>query len=282
LASIRGSKVSSLARKWQVSHALLNGTILSPQTFNILLTAIVDTQGSSEGMRLWQLFCNDTVPERTYFQDTAFDEYPAEDHIFAADENYDPYSQALPASDPVAANGEYVPFVEPEFDMSLLLEGEGELDAQDMMQASDVEFSDSFPVTVDETEVFENPEPRSLVRPDLRTLRIIVRGALAERRALFFKGGDSTSQTEVLEWAILMYQLLGTKNKDIEQEIQQAIDENANKIQQQMMQKTNKDRLAAYLRRKRAEEQICKPFRRPKFLLGLSRTPAPTEGPVAV
>lgn len=284
LSSIRGSSLSPLAREWQVPNSLNNGTILSTQTFNIVLASIVDTQGSSEGVRLWQLFCASTESQMTNIQDIAFDEYPVEDHFFADDENYDPSSQAVPASDSVTTSGEYVPFVKADNDTPLELNEEDGADAHYMTEASFVSFANSFPVVEDEVEVevFEDPEPRSLVKADLRTLRIIVRGAIGERRALRRQGADSVLQRKVLDWATFMYRLLGATKKDIEQEIQQAIDENAVSVQQQNLRKANKYRLAAYLRQRRKKESVYEPFRRPKLFLGLSNPAAAEQKAVIV
>ena len=82
-----------------------------------------------------------------------------------------------------------------------------------------------------------------LVRADLRTLRIVVQGALAERRAREEEGSDTSSQLEVLQWAAQFYRRFGTTTEVIEQEIRLAVTDPLGDFDRQSIRAERKFRL---------------------------------------
>jgi hypothetical protein len=215
LSRIPQSQISSFGQRWKNSYPLNNLTTLATDTFNVLLAGVVATKGSSEGMKLCQIFCDEPSVESRTQEDVVMDDILAEQNILGDDIDYN-WSQRLRSKlDRIARSGEYVPFVDsyPPGQMNEQAEGESQTALEQF------EFMDAFPVEVDGIEDAE-PETICLVKPDLRTLRIVVQGALAERRARKEGGLDTAPQTEVLQWAAQYYRLFGTSTAIIQQEIQ--------------------------------------------------------------
>jgi hypothetical protein len=64
-----------------------------------------------------------------------------------------------------------------------------------------------------------------VVKPNLRTLRFIVRGALNERRIRQTLGQDTSEQQEILAWSKQFFRAFGIRGKAIQEEIQSFMDE---------------------------------------------------------
>jgi hypothetical protein len=64
-----------------------------------------------------------------------------------------------------------------------------------------------------------------VVKPNLRTLRFIVRGALNERRIRQAMGQDTSEQQEILAWSKQFFRAFGIRGKAIQEEIQSFMDE---------------------------------------------------------
>ena len=63
-----------------------------------------------------------------------------------------------------------------------------------------------------------------LVHPNLQTLRIIVRGALTERRARQSTGDPTHIQQAILDWSVQFYRAFGLRGLTIQQEIQTQVE----------------------------------------------------------
>jgi hypothetical protein len=64
-----------------------------------------------------------------------------------------------------------------------------------------------------------------VVKPNLRTLRFIVRGALNERRIRQALEQDTSEQQEILAWSKQFFRAFGIRGKAIQEEIQSFMDE---------------------------------------------------------
>ena len=213
LSRIPQSQISSFAHRWKNNYPLSNVTTLATDTFNVVLAGVVDTKGSSEGMKLCQIFCDELSVENRSLENIVMDDILAEQDILGDGIDYNWSQSSQPKLARIARSGEYIPFV-------AATPSEMYEQTEDEYQTLEhFEFSDAFPVEVDGIEEPE-PEPICLVKPDLRTLRIVVQGALAERRANKEEGLDPSPQTKVLQWAAQFYRQFGISTAIIQQEIQ--------------------------------------------------------------
>jgi hypothetical protein len=228
LAQLPDHQLAACGRRWMKKYPLSNSTVLATDTFNVVLAGVVEAKGAAEGLKLCHMFCHDLISESDAVEEhIVMDDAIAEDDILGDDIDYD-WSQRPPSTiDRVSTGNEYVPFVEDFMPEATICSASvSEIDS------GKSGFMDAFPVEADETAEAED-KTRPIVRPDLRTLRIIVQAALVERRALQEEGLDVSSQLEVLLWAAQFYKQLGTSRQGIEQEVRLAITDTAGKSEPQ-------------------------------------------------
>lgn len=272
LSSVLNPRISSFARRWQNKYPLSNSTVLATDTFNIILAGVVDTEGSSNGMRLWQLFCDDLSLGSRTFGDVDLDDSLVKEYILGDDDD-NPRSRRLQSVlDRFATRGDYVPFVEFPTTSPLAVPAEGGEktdESEENLRSGHFEFANAFPLVSDNVED-ANPEQAFLVRPDLRTLRIIVQGALAERRVCEDEGMDTFTQRQVLQWATQFYRQFGTSTEIIQQEIQLPVEEPVSDVEEQRTRDERKMRIAvaAAGARERAVGHVYQQFHRWRPVLG--------------
>jgi hypothetical protein len=252
LECIPHTSLSDLARSWRSQLDSGNGFNLYTADFNILLAAIVETKGSNIGRMIWDLFCVDPrekFDENRAHPDSSFMLGLAED-----DENEWEHDRFLCKRDdmPLAMRGyHHIPVVEvdelpvnevedmtnetfagdtgyeeaeeqaaPRSDESISFEPELSYTTAIhplVRMASD---SDSTNSSLASPSII-NP----VVRPNLRTLRFIVRGALNERRIRQALEQDTSEQQEILAWSKQFFRAFGIRGKAIQEEIQSFMDE---------------------------------------------------------
>jgi hypothetical protein len=238
MSKVPHPQISSFGRTWMNKYPLSNLTILATDTFNVVLAGVVDTKGAEEGMKLCQFFCDDLSSESSTSKDpVVMDDILAGEDILADDIDYNWAQRPRSAVDRVATSSKYVPFVD-----SLAPGERADSRSEERTEIEKLEFAKAFPVEADE---IADPEPEAmlLVRADLRTLRIVVQGALAERRARKEEGSDTSSQLEVLQWAAQFYRRFGTSTEVIEQEIRLPVADSLGGFERQRIRAERKLRL---------------------------------------
>lgn len=241
ISNLPHSQVSLFGKRYMKKYPLSNATTLATDTFNVVLAAVVDTKGAQEGLKLCRLFCDDlSFESRPSEGDVVMDDILAEEDIFADDIDYDWSQRPRSPINAAAASSEFVPFVP--FVEPLVTGETAHSGSEDGIDIGELEFANAFPVEADSNAEVE-PDTRLLVRPDLRTLRIVVQAALSERRILEVEGLDTTSQLEVLQWAAQFYRQLGTSSKAIEQEIRLDVTDPESELEQQRIRAERRRRL---------------------------------------
>lgn len=218
-----------------------NAIRLSASQFNILLSAIVDSKGAKEGMKMWDLFCEDprdaASPERAH----RFGDFLVQQDTRGDDDSWETGYFLRAKADRPPTHGEHIPIIKLKDVESPM--GTVNIESSDDLgwaapPTSEISFAvpelgrgnqmlgfESSPaMTLDSPPSLESINP--IVVPDLRTLRIIVRGAIAEHRTRQAQGRSTNEQNKILRWAIQFYRAFGASKEMIELEIQQPLVDN--------------------------------------------------------
>ncbi|KEF61399.1 uncharacterized protein A1O9_02965 [Exophiala aquamarina CBS 119918] len=196
------SQLTALAHKFKSKFPLSNDANLAPETFNEVLSAIVQFRGAKEGVRMWHLFCKDPRYSAASEKAPLLGEYIVPEGGTTEGEDDLEYSLYVSRSEeqmPPLMDG-HVPIISAEHKESATIPVVGE--SPDESQSAEGSL---------------NP----MVVPNLQTLHIIVRGALAEKRhgqgLMLEKEADLDW---VLRWATHFYKALNYSKEDIEAETQ--------------------------------------------------------------
>jgi len=182
------SQLTDLASRFKSKFPISNDATLAPESFNEVLAAIVQCRGAVEGVRMWNMFCKDPRTSASSENTPLLDEYIAWES--GAIDGADPLEhrlQMMISPIPILSAGyeesSMIPVVEGDPDESRTAEGS------------------------------INP----IVVPNLRTLHIIVRGALAEKRLLQGLWHEKEADLNmVLKWATNYYKVFNYSNKETE------------------------------------------------------------------
>ena len=252
LECIPETSLGDIAQSWRSQFESGNDITLYTEDFNVLLSAIVETKGAKCARLVWDLFCEDP----RYFFDR--DRVHSGSELFTPPSTTDDkgeweHGDILRSRDErsTAARGHrHIPLVEVE---ELPIE-----QAEDILRkahTSDPVYEDAVDPsrpTPDESISFDaeltsidllrpplrtGPEFESIqsppklasiinpvVRPSLRTLRLIVRGALNERRTRQALEQDSSDQQEILNWSKQFFRAFGMRGQAIQEEVQSLSD----------------------------------------------------------
>ena len=201
-----------------------NAANLQTKTFDIILSAVVDTKGAAEGRRLWDMFCRETKSSsetdrfqrlRDYFvplpESSLEDETELDLDVQVDEDQVDKFDSFVEVS--------YTTNSDPRGDVI------GEID-DDPVPTSAISFKADLSPTVLDAGDSNNPiqkedDPNPLVIPSIKTLRIITRGALLQLRDRhLFQGTGKADIESVLAWARDQFRRFGrTKSQTIKREL---------------------------------------------------------------
>lgn len=240
--NIPGSIVTNLRRDF--NFPLGNEAALATTAFNILLDAVVETAGAEEGRRLWELFCKESPEAMASRKILLPDDFVAPGELPSTDyDGWEP-TQAMPGPKHRPMHDGYVPVVL--VDDVVKHSHTDDTTQQDSLgsdttvkppppQAIDISFNSNSNTTIGDNSFEQLREittqqdvaddqpytPNPVTTPDMRTLRIIVRGAIAEKRRLSLRNMDTSTQDDILEWSRQHYRAFGASSRLIAQETQQ-------------------------------------------------------------
>ena len=248
LELVPDTALSELACSWRWKYGDGNSICLYVDHFNILLAAIVEFKGSKEGARIWNTFCSDPRDSRSLRHALEIENYMvmdqrAQDHEVDDDFESGYFLRTKDQRPPTM--GKYVPIVplDHQDDLSPRSERYPKIQkAPSYPKTSDISLTidtnadeycgESVPglaslprPSAGDSEVSLSRYINPVVVPDLRTLRIIVRGAVAERRKRQAHRQDTSEQDEVLEWSKQFYRAFGLRGRMVQQEIQQKVED---------------------------------------------------------
>lgn len=164
LENLPDSEVQAISEQFRRLFPPSNEALLHPDTFNILLSAVVDTRGAIEGRRIWEMFCKVLAPETD-------SSYAGHDGLHADSR-----------SNPNRGGSEDVPF--------------------ERHHTEDDQWT--YPIVI----------------PDLRTLQIIVTGALTETQAGPVVSREAVEELhQLLQWARPLFKTFELSDEDIEAEM---------------------------------------------------------------
>ncbi|OAL32756.1 hypothetical protein AYO22_00230 [Fonsecaea multimorphosa] len=249
LENVTDSEIGDAATRFKPRFPVSNEPNLATDTFNVLFAAIVETKGVLEGRDIWYLFCKDprnyatsslllvnghdpasenyaTVKDEGEFFDGKEDDVPNElggvgKH---GEDNFSLRMRAfdLPISEAIQDAGARTPVALP---VSLNLNAafpHEELDSTDdqFYNTSDQGNEDTeVPIEmVDIGVVSTQPHLNPIVVPNMRTLQILVRGALSEIQARKEGRRSHRDLDAVLKWAEKFYGVFNLAREDIETE----------------------------------------------------------------
>ncbi|EXJ82965.1 hypothetical protein A1O3_06782 [Capronia epimyces CBS 606.96] len=196
LENVPDSGVQALSTQFGQLFPLSNEALLPPNTFNILLSAVVESRGALEGRRMWDMFCKvaDVPTSPTAVEGEPF--HPTdvfvEDDATLTESSSDPdRNKARPASRVGSAPadvGSSRRRLSEVVDRPSLVTG---------MDSS----SEDIPFVRTETRE-ESSSTNPIVIPNMRTLQIIVGGALAEKQAEPGVSRETLEELDqLLQWA---------------------------------------------------------------------------------
>ena len=235
LECVPNSALPDIAGAWRTEYESGNEVNLYTKDFNILLGAIVETRGAMVGRKIWDLFCEDPGARSAVDRADVLSSYIVPVSV-EGDEGDWYYGHYLRMADQRAPRLKgHVPIIEVDDWEPEVLTGDIDQDNDEgdtttpPLADGYISFDGEFdrhsrpmvPMVVEQSAApnFLNP----VVVPNLRTLRLIVRGALAERQARERQRLDTSEQRSVLRWSRQFFRALGLKPNSIEQEIQQQL-----------------------------------------------------------
>ncbi|KIW53049.1 hypothetical protein PV05_08648 [Exophiala xenobiotica] len=232
LHAIPDSRLKEIAARYLAKFPVSNSPNLERDAFNTILSAVVETKGSLEGHRLWDIFCTpsnqytltnrstqsggshspevsvqDTAPQRV--DQTSSGHPPTDDWSGAPLSTAGGILRDRPIENP------FTGFSEPSLDPR---------DYEHLSPSSRVAEDDTTAIAFESTlpnGLAADGSPESpIVVPDLHTLQILVNAALAEKAAE--NGLSKEKQTELdnlLAWAASVAKGWGLASRDIEAEL---------------------------------------------------------------
>ncbi|KAL2431462.1 hypothetical protein ABEF95_009281 [Exophiala dermatitidis] len=178
IESMSGSSIQAVPAAVRRRFPLSNEPLLAADTFNILLSAVVDTRGALAGKLLWETFC--AIPTVGTVSDGQM-------AVGSVAGGLPEASGSLPKgqrpSVVAATHDGYIPFEQPDT-------------------------------------VVERPSPSPIVVPNVRTIQIIVRAALAERFASPKPSRETRQELDqLLQWARPLFKAFKLSDEDVEIEL---------------------------------------------------------------
>jgi hypothetical protein len=198
-AHLPASQLPDVARMFKPKFPLSNEANLAPETFNDVLSAIVEFRGAVEGVRMWNLFCKDPRSSAISEKVPLLGEYVVPESGTMDGEDGDDVFYVLRSKE----------------QMPQLMDDHVPIIATGYEESSDIPLVGDYPNNTQAEQRSFNP----IVVPNIQTLHIIVRGAIAEKRQL--QGLMLAKEAEldkVLKWATNFYKALNYSKKDIEAE----------------------------------------------------------------
>lgn len=193
--------LAGLAGLFKPKFPVSNEAKLSPVTFNDLLSAIVESRGVVEGVRMWNLFCKDPYTSATSEEVPSLDDYLVPE-IRILSEDDEEVSYVLRSTEQLPQlMYDRVPIISSAHD-----------------DLSNIPVTGAILSDKKITRGSFNP----IVVPNAQTLHIIVRAAIAEKKQLegMLHASQKAKLNKVLEWATELYPALGYSKRDIELETQ--------------------------------------------------------------
>ena len=228
-AATASPALNGFSKRWEATYEPSNGVNLSASVFNIFLNAVVDFKGSYEGQKLWDLFCQDprdalkdgagTEPEST--SGSADWDVPFEDNR-NDQKSGDERTQQLQAHDQAAvlahgkrqeSMGTQTP--PPRSDLISFVGSDAHRDSEGSAGSWPLVASDDH----GDKSTAESQPLSPVVRPDIRTLRTIVRAHLAEMRNEAFQKPRALDTQPIMQWAWQFYVAFGVPRDAIAQEL---------------------------------------------------------------
>ncbi|KAK5044863.1 hypothetical protein LTR84_010401 [Exophiala bonariae] len=200
-AYVPAGHLADLARLFKPKYSVSNEANMSVTTFNDLLSAIVESRGAVEGVRMWNLFCKDPYTSATSEEVPSLEDYLVpEIRVVPGEEEGVSY---------VLRSTEQMPQLM--YDRVPII-------------ASVHEDLSNIPIT--EASLVDNKITRGsfnpIVVPNTQTLHVIVRAAIAEKKQLedMLHTSQKAKLNKILDWATELYPALGYSKRDIELETQ--------------------------------------------------------------
>lgn len=230
LENVPDSSVAEIAHQFKGDFPLSNEAKLAPNTFNIVFAAIIETKGAWEGRSIWRLFCKD--PRADHLSPDIGERVVSEDNLRDGEsqEYLHSYSSALEefdlpndgnASSP-GSNLDQIPRVAPPSwkrgspfpndnetgYLSSELPLEGDVNVAATMGQMDSRIAED-----------TGSELNPIVVPNMRTLQILVQGALTEKELRQQQRHlQQADLDELLHWAQSFYGAFHLREEDIASE----------------------------------------------------------------
>ncbi|OAP63315.1 hypothetical protein AYL99_02542 [Fonsecaea erecta] len=235
LENVPNSEVSDTVTRFKSRYPVSNEPNLAADTFNVVFAAIVEAKGVLEGCNIWHLFCKDPRDYATLsagvvdshgfaFVDYATDEDEYEFFDGAANEvANDPGGvgehddgESPRFSDVIRHAEPHIPAAIPaslNIDATILSDELEFANNRNWIEDADIPI-EAPDVNGNSTQLDLNP----IVIPNMRTLQILVRGALAETQARKERKIGHRDLDTVLKWAEPFYGAFNLAREDIETE----------------------------------------------------------------
>ncbi|EXJ56869.1 hypothetical protein A1O7_07213 [Cladophialophora yegresii CBS 114405] len=254
LENVADSRVVETVSNFKAKFPASNEPHLSPETFNVVYSAIVETKGALEGRNVWHLFCKDPREPDTLRDGGLRDNDEIMSDEYGPNEEDFPESHAeesaergagipsgasnhlsISGMDTEALNSEDLTKSSMEMSSSgrTLLAYPASLNIDSTLPQDGLAFpgTQNIGTTITESDGLEIPiigadtesensaqELTQLVVPDSRTLQILVRQALSEIAARKARKRPYTDLEEVIQWTGQFYAVFNLAPEDIRTE----------------------------------------------------------------
>ncbi|KAH0848318.1 hypothetical protein FOPE_02186 [Fonsecaea pedrosoi] len=247
LENVTDSELTDTATRFKSRFPVSNEPNLLTDTFNVVFGAIVETKGVLEGRNMWHLFCKDPRDYATSSLVVDGQDFTYEDH--ARNNDYDEYfdeslsdapndlihvgehvednsSSMMRTVEPLSISnathhaGIQVAVVSPaslNINAALPRNESGWESNQYSSESGTGSGDTDIPIEMSDTGV-DPTQLNPIVVPNMRTLQILVRGALSEIQARKERKRGHTDLDAVLRWAEQFYGAFNLAREDIETE----------------------------------------------------------------
>lgn len=216
--NLPSASLNEIAFKYLPYYRTGNAANLSSETFNIILKDVVAVRGAAEGREMWEMFCQDLesasesqMPESSDYSMVALD-LPLEDDPGSRAHDTD-LTMSFESKEGQLAESAAIPVDAQTTAVNAAISAE-----EEPVLKSDITFEADIPDTPPQPQAWEGASTNPLVVPSIKTLRIIVRGAILqqlERRLLHKKWGSAS----VVHWATAQFRAFGRSESAVQQEL---------------------------------------------------------------
>ncbi|KIW97530.1 uncharacterized protein Z519_01114 [Cladophialophora bantiana CBS 173.52] len=251
LENVMDSKLADTATRFKPKFPVSNKPDLAKDTFNVLFAAIVETKGVLEGQSIWYLFCKDlrdcAASSRVLdngcdaaFEDRATDKNEDDflhrqandalnDLVGVGGHDRDHFSSKMSLLESPQNSDKAVPHANAQISLAhpaslgidaTLPQDKLDFAGNQFCTTSDAESKDAgIPIETMSLD-FDSTQPHldPIVVPDMRTLQILVRGALAEIQARKERRRSHADLDAVVKWAEQFYEVFNLAREDVETE----------------------------------------------------------------